>query len=64
MIAVGVVLNVAAGWHDLRLVRDLDLGATEHSRSSTEPVAVAFFLALVGLAMGLYLVWVRSSIHL
>jgi uncharacterized protein (DUF302 family) len=33
---------------------------TEHSRSSTQPVAIAFFLALVGLTMAIYLAWARS----
>src|SRR5262249_47960850 len=40
-------------------VRELDRGRTDHSRPSTEVVAIAFFLALVGLAMAMYLVSVR-----
>jgi uncharacterized protein (DUF302 family)/uncharacterized membrane protein YidH (DUF202 family) len=61
LIAVGVIVNAFAGWHHLRLVGELDRGETEHSRPSTEAVAIAFFLALVGLAMATYLVSVRSS---
>jgi uncharacterized protein (DUF302 family)/uncharacterized membrane protein YidH (DUF202 family) len=61
LIAVGVMVNAFAGWHHLRLVGELDRGETEHSRPSTEAVAIAFFLALVGLAMAIYLVSVRSS---
>jgi len=61
LIAVGVIVNLFAGWHHLRLVRELDLGETSHSRPSTQAVAIAFFLALVGLAMAIYLVSVRSS---
>jgi uncharacterized protein (DUF302 family)/uncharacterized membrane protein YidH (DUF202 family) len=61
LIAVGVIVNVFSGWHHLRLVRELDRGATSHSRPSTEAVAIAFFLALVGLAMAIYLISVRSS---
>src|SRR5277367_5189763 len=61
LIAVGVIVNAFAGWHHLRLVGELDRGETEHSRPSTEAVAIAFFLALVGLAMAIYLVSVRSS---
>jgi hypothetical protein len=38
----------------------LDHGETDHSRPSTQAVAIAFFLALVGLAMAIYLVSVRS----
>ena len=61
LIAVGVIVNVLAGWHHARLVRELDRGETEHSRPSTQGVVIAFFLALVGLAMAIYLVSVRSS---
>jgi uncharacterized protein (DUF302 family)/uncharacterized membrane protein YidH (DUF202 family) len=61
LIAVGVMVNVFSGWHHARLVRDLDRGDTIHARASTPAVAVAFFLALVGLAMAIYLVVVRSS---
>jgi len=61
LIAVGVLVNAFAGWHHVRLVRHLDRGETAHSDSSLQPVAIAFFLALVGLAMAIYLVSVRSS---
>ncbi len=60
LIAVGVIVNAFAGWHHLRLVRELDLGETSHSHPTTQAVAIAFFLALVGLAMAIYLVSVRS----
>ena len=63
LIAAGVIVNAFAGWHHLRLVRELDHGQTDHSRPSTQAVAIAFFLALVGLAMAIYLVSVRSSTH-
>jgi putative membrane protein len=63
LIAVGVGVNVFAGWHHLRLVRDLDRGETSHSRPSIQAVAIAFFLALVGLAMAIYLVSVRGPIR-
>jgi len=63
LIAVGVIVNVFAGWHHLRLVRELDLGETVHSRPSTQAVAIAFLLALVGLAMAIYLVSAGSSIR-
>jgi len=61
LIAVGVIVNVFAGWHHARLVRELDRGETAHSRSSTQAIAIALFLAFVGLAMAIYLVSVRSS---
>jgi putative membrane protein len=63
LIAVGVIVNVFAGWQHLRLVRELDRGAASHSHSSTQAVLIAFFLALVGLTMAIYLVSVRSTAH-
>ena len=63
LIAVGVVVNVFAGWHHLRLVHKLDLGETVHSCPSRQAVTIAFFQALVGLAMAIYLVSVRSSVR-
>src|SRR5713101_3997207 len=57
----GVIVNVFAGWHHARLVRELDRGDTAHARPSTQAVAIAIFLALVGLAMAINLVLVRSS---
>jgi inner membrane protein YidH len=60
LIAVGVIVNAFAGWHHLRLVRELDRGEADHSRPSLQAVAVAFFLALVGLAMAIYLISVRT----
>ena len=39
--------DIFADWHHLQLVRKLDHGRTEHSRASTEVVAIALFLALI-----------------
>ena len=61
LIAVGVIVNIYAGWHHVRLVRQLDRGETGKSGRSLQPVAIAFFLALVGLAMAIYLVSVRGT---
>lgn len=61
LILAGVIVNVVAGWRHARLVRELDRSATAHSRPSTRIVAIAFFLALVGLAMAIYLVSIRNS---
>ena len=63
LIAVGVIVNVFAGWQHLRLVRELDRGAASHSHSSAQAVLIAFFLALVGLTMAIYLVSIRSTTH-
>jgi uncharacterized protein (DUF302 family)/uncharacterized membrane protein YidH (DUF202 family) len=61
LIAVGVIMQVFAGWHHLRLVRELDRGAASHSHPSIQAVAIAFLLALLGLAMATYLVSVQNS---
>jgi uncharacterized protein (DUF302 family)/uncharacterized membrane protein YidH (DUF202 family) len=63
LIAVGVIVNVFAGWQHLRLVRELDRGAASHSHSSAQAVLIAFFLALVGVTMAIYLVSIRSTTH-
>ncbi len=59
LIAIGVIVNLLAGWHHLRLVRELDRGEASHSHTTTLAVTVAFLLALVGLAMSVYLISVR-----
>src|SRR5712692_4873286 len=64
LIAVGVVVNLSSAWRHVRLVRELDQGQPECSRSLTQAVATALFLALVGLAMAIYLVSVRGSANL
>jgi len=59
LIAVGVIVNILAGWNHMRLVRELDRGEATHTHSTTLAVAVAFLLALLGLGMAIYLVSVR-----
>jgi uncharacterized protein (DUF302 family)/uncharacterized membrane protein YidH (DUF202 family) len=61
LIAVGVVVNLFAGWQHARLVKELDRGGPIHSRGSAPAVTIALFLALVGLAMTIYLISLRSS---
>lgn len=61
LIAVGVLVNLSSAWRHVRLVRGLDKGQSECSRSLTQAVATALFLALVGLSMAIYLVSVRGS---
>jgi putative membrane protein len=61
LISLGVVVNILAGWHHARLVRELDRSATAQSHSSTQAVVIAYLLALIGLAMALYLVSISSS---
>ena len=63
LIAVGVIVNIFAGWRHARLIRELDRGEATHARPSTHAATIAFFLALVGLAMAIYLLSVESSTH-
>jgi putative membrane protein len=61
LIVVGVGVNVIAGWRHLSLIRELDRGQTSHSHAAAHAVTVAFLVALVGVAMAVYLVSVRDS---
>jgi putative membrane protein len=61
LIAAGVMVCALAGWHHMRLVRELSRGETSRNHSATEAVAIAFFLALVGLAMAIYLISIRTA---
>jgi len=64
LIAVGVAVNLSSAWRHIRLVRELDQGEAGCSRSLAPAVATALFLALVGLAMAIYLVSVRGTASL
>jgi putative membrane protein len=61
LIAVGVLVFLLSAWHHIRLVRELDRGGVPPSRPSTQVVGIALFLAMVGLAMTIYLVSVRDA---
>jgi putative membrane protein len=61
LISGGVLVNAFAGWHHYRLVCDLDLGLTSHSRFFRQAATIAFFVALVGLAMTIYLLSIPHS---
>jgi len=60
LITLGVVVNLMAARNHIRLARQLDQGERIPSRPSALAVFIALFLALVGLAMGIYLILVRS----
>ena len=64
LIVVGVVVNITSARRHVRFVRELDRGEPAYSRSLTQAVATALFLALVGLAMAVYLLSVRGSANL
>jgi uncharacterized protein (DUF302 family)/uncharacterized membrane protein YidH (DUF202 family) len=64
LIAVGVLVFLFSAWHHLRLVRELNRGGPLASRPSTQAVLIALFLALVGLAMAIYLISVHSPANI
>jgi len=64
LIAVGVLVNLSSAWRHARMVRQLDEGDASYSRSLAQPIATAVFLAVVGLAMAIYLVSVRASANM
>jgi uncharacterized protein (DUF302 family)/uncharacterized membrane protein YidH (DUF202 family) len=61
LIAVGVLVNILSARHHVRLVRELNRGGPMPTRPSTQAVLIALFLALIGLAMAIYLISVHSS---
>jgi uncharacterized protein (DUF302 family)/uncharacterized membrane protein YidH (DUF202 family) len=63
LIAVGVFVNLFAGWQHARLAGLLVRGDPVRSRPAGPAVTIAAFLVLVGLAMTIYLISVRGSAH-
>ena len=61
LIAAGVVANLLSARQYVRLTRELDRGQLVHSRPPTLAVGLAWFLALVGFAMAIYLVSVHGT---
>ena len=56
LIAVGVVVDIFATWNHVRLVHQLNHGETDFTRPSRGAIALALFLALIGIAMAIYLI--------
>jgi uncharacterized protein (DUF302 family)/uncharacterized membrane protein YidH (DUF202 family) len=61
LIAAGVAVNLISGWNHARLVRSMDRGQLVNSHATNLAVATSLFLALVGLAMAIYLISVRDT---
>ena len=61
LIVAGVAINLFSAWHHFHLMRQLERGGTIPPRPSTGAVLVALFLALIGIAMAVYLVSTRGS---
>ena len=60
LIVLGVAIQVLCAVAHVRLVRRLASGATAYSGPSTLAIAVAAVLAIIGLAMAVYLISVRD----
>ena len=61
LILAGVGVYISSAWNYVRLIRALNRGEVVAARASVLAVVVAGFLALVGLAMAIYLISVRGS---
>jgi putative membrane protein len=61
LIAAGVGLNLYSAWSHVRLIEELNGGEIKVPRSPRLAVVVTIFLALVGLAMAVYLTLIRAS---
>lgn len=56
MIVLGVAVNIFAAWRHVQLVRALNMGETDFTKPSAMGLTVAIILAIVGLAMAIYLI--------
>jgi putative membrane protein len=61
LIATGIAVNLYSAWSHVHMVAELNRGEIGHPRSPKVAVMVAVFLALVGLAMAIYLTLIRES---
>lgn len=61
LIALGIIVNLSSAWHHAQLTRELSRAHPPPSRSSAPAIVIATLLALVGLAMAVYLLSVRKS---
>jgi len=57
LITLGVLVNVISAWQHVRGVEKLNRGETAFDRPSPTGIAVALFLAIVGLGMTAYLLF-------
>jgi len=60
LIVLGVVVNIVCARNHIHLVQELNRGGTAYNRPSSLAVAVAVILAVVGIAMAIYLISVRE----
>lgn len=60
LIVLGVLVNVLSVLHHVHLINKLSAGDLSPQRHSSLGIAVALILAMVGLAMAVYLISVRA----
>ncbi len=60
LILLGTIVNIVCAWNHVRLVRDLNRGGSAFNRPSSLAIVVAVILAVLGLAMAIYLITVRE----
>jgi putative membrane protein len=58
-VALGVIVNIAAIVHHISLTRQLRTGSWIAGRISIQAVSLAAILAITGIAMGIYLLFLR-----
>jgi uncharacterized protein (DUF302 family) len=63
-VGVSVMVNLLTGWHHIHLVRAMNPSHEGRQHSTTLALSIALFLALVGLAMGIYLLSADGSAYL
>ena len=61
LIAVGIIVHIVGAWRHVQLVRELEAGGPVGPRSVSQLVAIAAFLAVVGVTMAVYLVVIRAT---
>jgi putative membrane protein len=61
MIGASVVVNLLASWQHARVLRSIDYGERRQPHSALLAIGTSLFLAVVGLAMAIYLISVRGS---
>ena len=59
LIAAGILVSALSAWRHVRIVRQMDANQTPDLSSSASVIAIATFLALIGIAMAAYLLAVR-----
>lgn len=59
LVTLGVVVNLAAVEHHIRTVRELRTGSWTAGRISLQAIVLALLLALMGVGMGIYLLFLR-----